>query len=148
MTYEHRQFSPWPLAVLGLYGLAAARHKGAKGKRLRKQAPSLGLALFTAQFCVLNTRVNESGVSWNFGFGFPSGFIPFDEIAHVELTKTKLWEGAGIHWTPAHGWLWKAAGSDAVKIRKRSGAVVTIGTDDAAGLRDAIARFTAIASST
>jgi hypothetical protein len=137
-AYEHRQFSPWPLAVAGLYGVTVAARKASKRKRRRPNAASVGLALCTLAFCVLNTRVDESGVFWSFGFGFPSGSIPLDDIAHAELTKTKFWEGFGIHWTPAHGWLWNAAGHDAVTIRKRSGGVITIGTDDAAGLYAAI----------
>ena len=137
-TYQHRQFSPWPLAALGLVSALSAAYTAKGCKRRASSLPSLGFALFVLQFCVLSTRVDESGLSWNFGLGFPSGFIAFDEIAGVELAKTKLWEGYGIHWTPRHGWLWNAAGRDAVRIRKRHGAVITIGCDDAAGLYDAI----------
>jgi hypothetical protein len=77
-AYEHRQFSPWPLAVAGLYGLTVAARKASKRKRRRPNAASVGLALCTLAFCVLNTRVDESGVFWSFGFGFPSGSIPLE----------------------------------------------------------------------
>jgi hypothetical protein len=49
-----------------------------------------------------------------------------------------MMEGFGVHWTFRHGWLWNVAGSDAVMIRKRNGKAVTLGTDDAQGLYNAI----------
>jgi hypothetical protein len=129
-TYRHKQFSPWPLLAFALFFLR------------RKKRPSsllaLGLALLTMQFCALTTRVDERGVSWNFGLSLPIGEIPFDQIAGVQMTQTGFWEGFGIHWTPRHGWLWNAGGRDAVSIRKKNGAIITLGSDDAAGLYSAI----------
>lgn len=113
-TYDHKQISAWPLAI----------------------------AAFTAAvalcFGALRTRVDENGVSWEFGLGFPRGSLRFDEIEAVALTKTTLAEGYGIHLTRNHGWLWNAAGRDAVLIRKRNGAAITLGSDDALGLYEAI----------
>lgn len=54
------------------------------------------------------------------------------------MTQTEFWEGFGIHWTPQRGWLWKVSGRDAVTIRKKNGGMITLGSDDAAGLYDAI----------
>jgi hypothetical protein len=119
-TYEHRQFSPLILAA-ALAPLALASMLG-------------------VPFTFLQTRVDEGGISFAFGLGFPSGRIRFDEIAAVQITKTRFFEGFGIHWNVKHGWLWNAAGSDAVMIRKRDGRAVTLGTDDAQGLYDAIQR--------
>jgi hypothetical protein len=129
-TYRHKQFSPWPLLAFGLFFL---RKKKGRGALL-----SLAVAVLTMQFCALATRVDEHGVSWNFGLSLPLGEIPFDQIAGVEMTQTRFWEGFGIHWTPRHGWLWNVGGRDAVTIRKKDGGIVTLGSDDAAGLYAAI----------
>lgn len=110
-TYEHRQFNAWPLAAL---------------------------VLLMLPFSTLATRVDERGVGWNFGFGFPGGFIPFGDIEKIELTRTSRWEGVGIHQTPRHGWLWNAGGRDAVMIHKRNGRTVTLGSDEARELFEAI----------
>jgi len=113
-NYEHKQVSPWPLAALAF------------------------TALICACFSALRTRVDEHGVSWEFGLGFPRGSLRFDDIEAVALTKTTLAEGYGIHLTRRHGWLWNAAGRDAVTIRKRDGGAITLGSDDAFGLYEAI----------
>lgn len=110
-TYEHRQISLWPLAAL---------------------------ALLLLPFSILTTRVDERGVGWNFGVGFPGGFIPFADIEKIEPVRTALWEGVGIHQTPRHGWLWNVGGRDAVMIHKRNGRTVTLGSNDARELLEAI----------
>ncbi len=141
--YENRQFSPWPLAAMAFFGVWSAKHACQSGRR-RAVMPSLGLSLMLAPFCALSTRVDALAVSWYFGFGFPSGSIPLAEIVAVEPARTSLWEGYGIHWTLRHGWLWNAAGRDAVLIRKRDGGTITLGSDDAPALYAAISsRLTA-----
>jgi|GEM_PF-2887674 len=129
-TYRHKQFSPWPLAALGLFLLRKRKRRGS--------LLALALALLTTQLATLTTRVDEHGVSWNFGLSLPSGEIPIDDIAGVEMTQTGFLEGFGIHWTPRHGWLWKVSGREAVTIRKKNGNIITLGSDDAAGLYAAI----------
>lgn len=146
-NYVHRQLAAWPLAVLAFF---VARRLLKRGKK-RKIAGglSLGFALFMLQFCVLSTRVDESGVSWGFGLGFPNGFIPLRDITGAEPTTLDRWEGWGVHWTPWHGWVWNVAGRAAVTIRKRLGQDITLGTDDAFGLYNAIAsRMSPITQST
>jgi hypothetical protein len=129
--YRHKQFSPWPLLALGFL----------MRKKRRGSVLAAGLALLTTQLFTLTTRVDERGVSWNFGLSLPIGHIPFDEIADVRMTQTGFLEGFGISWTPRHGWLWKVSGRDAVTIRKKNGGIITLGSDDAAGLYAAITRM-------
>lgn len=130
-TYRHKQFSLWPLLAIGIFALL-------RRKKPRSSFLALGVALLTMQLSALTTRVDERGVSWNSGLSLPSGEIPFDEIADVRMTQTEFWEGFGIHWMPQRGWLWKVSGRDAVTIRKKNGGMITLGSDDAAGLYDAI----------
>lgn len=90
-------------------------------------------------FISLTTRVDSTCVSWGLRLGIPSGSIPLTDIADVQVTEMRFWEGYGIHWTILHGWLWNVAGFQGVMIRKKNGRVVTLGTDDPQGLYDAIA---------
>jgi hypothetical protein len=86
----------------------------------------------------LTTNVDERGVRWAFGFGFPNGAIDAGNIASAQLTQTNFFEGWGIHWTIWHGWVWNVWGFQAVQIFRRDGSSVTIGTDDPQGFLSAI----------
>lgn len=138
-TYEHRQFSPWPLLVFALVAFALARFGLAEEAPARLSAFAF-VAIITISFTELATRVDVSGISWSFTLGLPSGHIAFEDISDAQMTTTHWWEGFGIHWTILHGWLWNVAGFQGVTIRKRDGSAVTIGTDDPQGLYDAIRR--------
>lgn len=133
-TYEHRQFSPWPLAATAAIALATrVGRRGRRGRALR-----LGTIFFLGQFCMLTTAVDEERIAWAFGLGFPGGSIDADAIAEAEAVQAPWWDLFGIHWSPGAGWVWNLAGRDAVRIRKKNGSVITLGTDDPAGLLDAI----------
>jgi hypothetical protein len=92
-------------------------------------------------FTRLTIRVDADAVTWHFGWGFPGSAIPTSQIERVEVTRTNLLEGWGIHWTIWHGWLWNAGGFQAVEIFKTDGGKLTLGTDDPQGLFQAIERF-------
>lgn len=138
MDYEHRQVGVWMLvpAAIIVTGSIFFWHSqsGSPVKFIVFPVAIVAMLLFS----VLLTGVDARGVSWKFVAGFPSGFIPFEEIAAAEITHTSLFEGIGIHWTIWHGWLWNVSGFQAVMIRKRSGQRITIGTDDPHGFCDAI----------
>jgi len=138
-AYVHRQRSRWMIAF-GLAILAALFVRSAFIGPVSFAAMALLLLVvaITLIFSVLSTRVDANGVSWAFTLGSPGGTVPLADIADVQITTTNFWEGFGIHWTLWHGWLWNVSGYGAVMIHKRSGAVVTIGTDDPQGFYVAI----------
>ena len=140
-TYEHRQLSPWLLLAFVLILVAFAFFGNSGVGQLEKLAAFVLVSLLTLAFASLCTRVDAGGVSWTYTWGFPGGSIPFSDIAEVQMTRTSWWEGFGIHWSLWHGWLWNVWGHAAVSIRKRNGALITLGTDDPQGLYDAIARL-------
>jgi len=140
--YEHRQISPWMLLPLVVVVVAFALFGAANpADAFAKLVALIVVALITLMFCTLTTHVDAQRLSWWFTFGLPGGEIPYSNIADVELTRTSLLEGWGIHWTFGHGWLWNVAGFNAVTITKRDGSKTTLGTDDTQSLYDAIARF-------
>ena len=52
-----------------------------------------------------------------------------DDIDRIEPTRTSWLEGWGLRWT-RHGMLYNAEGFDAVRIVRRDGKALRIGTDD------------------
>lgn len=137
-SYEHKQWSPWVLPVLAAIFYALLRSGIVWPDAAGRIGAFAAVAAMVVAFIHLTTRVDPSRVSWSFTLGIPSGSIPFTDIADVQITKMHFWEGYGIHWTILHGWLWNVSGFQGVMIRKRSGRVVTLGTDDPQGLYEAI----------
>lgn len=137
-TYEHKQFSPWLLPVVAAVIYAFFRFGLDSPEMPGRLAAAAAVTVIAIAFTELKTRVDPGGVSWAFTLGVPGGFIPFVDIADVQMTRTSFWEGWGIHWTILHGWLWNVSGFQGVMIRKRNGRIVTLGTDDPDGLYQAI----------
>lgn len=136
--YEHRQTVAWPVALALAAGLFGVLRRRRSGKRVLRPGEALGLGIFLLQFRVFATRVDDERVSWAFGAGFPAGSLLLAEIAKAEQVKTAFFEGWGIHWSPRSVWLWNNGGTDGVRLHKRSGGKITLGSDDAAGLYRAI----------
>ncbi len=110
----------------------------------RGPAALVGVAVVALVFTIfgrLTTGVDEAGVHWSFGWGFPGGSLALGEIARAAPTQTSLLEGIGIHWTIWHGWLWNVSGFQGVAFEKLDGGRVTLGTDDPQGLSEAVERF-------
>jgi hypothetical protein len=60
----------------------------------------------------------------------------YDDIQSVEVGRTLLLDGWGIHYSLRGGWVWNLWGFDCVVVRKKKGTLY-IGTNDA----DNLARF-------
>jgi hypothetical protein len=128
---------PVIIAAVGLWGLS----QGEPAPSAFVLAIAILVILATIDFSALTISVDDTGVYWRFGLGWPSGSLRMEEIQTWQITRTNLFEGWGIHWTIWHGWLWNVWGFQAVEITKPGGARVTLGTDDPQGLREAIERF-------
>lgn len=76
---------------------------------------------------------------WAMTFGWPSGRIPIAAIADATIVPVSFWMGIGIHLT-LRGWVWNVSLGKGVRVTKRDGSDVILGTDDPAGLLAAIAR--------
>jgi hypothetical protein len=143
-AYSHRQHSPIIPAILLLMlvimmgSLFAMPHTVDPGPAVLPVMLVIVAAALVAMLSRLTTKVDEGGVSWAFGVGFPSGEIAAGSIARAEITQTNFMEGWGIHWTIWHGWVWNVWGFQAVQIFKNDGTSITIGTDDPEGFVAAI----------
>jgi hypothetical protein len=59
--------------------------------------------------------------------------VRYANIERVEVGRTSVLNGWGIHWSLRGGWLWNLWGRDCVVVLLKNG-VLRIGTDDAANL--------------
>ena len=57
-----------------------------------------------------------------------------DDIEKVEVGRTMILDGWGIHYSVRGGWVWNLWGRDCVALRLKNGGVLRIGTDDASNL--------------
>jgi len=109
-------------------------------------APML-LAVFAAcayMFSSLTIRITDRALHWCFGPGIFRKTLSLADIRTVEVTRTRLLDGWGIHKT-SRGWLYNVSGFDAVHITLYSGRGVLLGTDEPDRLRNAIVRRIAVA---
>ncbi len=53
----------------------------------------------------------------------------------MEIGRTAIWDGWGIHWNPWHGRVWNLWGRDCVVIYRQSD-VFRVGSDDAENLAE------------
>jgi hypothetical protein len=56
--------------------------------------------------------------------------VPYSDIQGVEVGRTTIFDGWGIHLSLRGGWVWNIWGRDCVVIRRRKG-ILRVGTDDA-----------------
>jgi hypothetical protein len=140
--YTHTQKAPLCLFV---YGTAIALLIGAW---FAQGQPTIALALTVGGIVTAvvatafhHLTVMDLGESLAVRFGpLPLPMfrmsIPYDDIQSVEVGRTLLLDGLGIHRSPRGGWVWNIWGRDCVVVHRRNG-VLRIGTDDA----DNLARF-------
>jgi hypothetical protein len=60
--------------------------------------------------------------------------VQYSHIGSVEVGRTLLLDGLGIHMSMRGGWVWNLWGRDCVVLHFRNGDVLRIGTDDAENL--------------
>jgi hypothetical protein len=65
--------------------------------------------------------------------------VPLADLAAVEVTRTRFWDGWGVHRT-RRGWLYNVSGFDAVLVRRKDGKAFLVGTDEPRKLKAALER--------
>lgn len=138
-TYRHTQHAPlyWLLYALGLVFVAA-------GASIVKETPvgwvllgsAVPMFVLAASFHWLS--VEDAGDRLLVGFGPLPLFrrsVRYDDVTGVEVGRSTILEGWGIHLSLRGGWIWNLWGRDCVIITLRRGRL-TIGSDDAANLAE------------
>ena len=110
--------------------------------------PPIGLLMFVLAASFHHLSVVDEGNVLAIRFGPVPLFrktVRYAEIDRVEVGRTLLLDGWGIHMSIRGGWVWNLWGRDCVVIYLREG-VLRIGSDDAENLtqeaRSEIARVT------
>ncbi len=132
-TYSHTQESPLYLMMFGssipFFVLAWIA---------REQPVVLAVMIVAAVLLVLvglafhHLTVEDEGDRLAIRFGplpFLETSIRYADIKGVEVGRTTILDGWGIHRSPRHGWLWNLWGRDCVVIRRQRG-VLRVGSDE------------------
>jgi hypothetical protein len=60
--------------------------------------------------------------------------VRYADIEDVDVGRTVLLDGWGIHYSLRGGWVWNLWGRDCVVVRFRDGRTLRVGTNDAENL--------------
>ncbi len=140
MTYNHTQYGRWSYILFALalltFGIAAGSH----------QPPVVVILLVAAAIFALcglvfgSLTICDEGDNLALRFGpLPLLYktIRYADITGVEVGRTTILDGWGIHFMPGRGWTYNIWGFACVKLtlgRK----IIRVGTDDADELANAI----------
>lgn len=133
VEYSHTQRAPLCLLLYG-FGVFC-------GLLLWSVDDSVGIVLcasFSLSFAVLGgafhyLKVEDNGEELAVSFGPIPLFgrkLEYAEIQEVEVSRTILLDGWGIHYSLRGGWVWNLWGFDCVAIGLRKGGTLRIGTND------------------
>jgi hypothetical protein len=99
--------------------------------------PPIGLMMLVVAASFHHLKVEDQGNVLSVRFGpvplFRNTF-KYSDIEKVEVGRTSLLDGWGIHMSVRGGWVWNIWGRDCVVVHFRNGGTLRIGTDDAENL--------------
>jgi len=138
-SYRHTQRAPlcWILyatAVMFFVLSWALRHE----QPISWVFPLIGLLILVLAASFHHLTVEDEGDRLSISFGPIPLFrrtVLYENIAKVELGRTTILDGWGIHMSLRGGWVWNIWGRDCVVLRLRDG-ILRVGTDDAEQLRN------------
>jgi hypothetical protein len=143
--YEHTQ-AGWPMRIAFLATAVLFLVLTRLPELSRTPTPVAVLvagAVFTAllgwTWGSLTVRIQGGELRARFGFGWPRKTVRLTDVESVEVTRTTVLEGWGVHRT-RRGWLYNVSGFDAVLLRLAGGRSLMIGTDEPRRLKAAIER--------
>lgn len=119
------------VAIAGMYGWST----GSVGGTVAFAAVAVIVFVISLLFSTL--RVHDDGDALQLTWG-PIRWVrvrlAYSEMEAVEPGRSRFIDGWGIHWVPGRGWTYNIWGYDCVEIRKKSGKVCRVGTEDPEGL--------------
>ncbi len=102
-------------------------------------------AVLVLLFGWLTVEINEESLVCRFGIGLIRKRFALRDIEEARTVRNRRYYGWGIRWTP-HGWLFNAAGLDAIEIKMSNEKSYRIGTDQPAELLRAIQQSTRLSA--
>jgi hypothetical protein len=139
LTYSHTQRSPlrWLLYIPGVLMVAVAWFIRDEPTNITYGLLAAGAVLLLLAPSFHHLTVHDEGDRLAIAFGPLPVFhtaIPYDDMERVEVGRTLLIDGWGIHYSLRGGWVWNIWGRDCVVVHRRGGRITRIGTDDAPNL--------------
>jgi hypothetical protein len=95
--------------------------------------PPIGLLMLLLAASFHHLTVEDDGDRLSISFGPIPLFrrsVKYENIVSVEVGRTTILDGWGIHMSLRGGWVWNIWGRDCVVLRLRKG-ILRVGTDDA-----------------
>jgi hypothetical protein len=135
--YSHTQKAPLCLILYGsaLLCFALAWTVGSAAGNFIAVAVGLLIALLAPAFHHLTVEDQGDRLAIRFGpLPLFRRTVRYADIEKVEIGRTLILDGWGIHYSIRGGWVWNLWGRDCVVVRLKNGSVLRIGTDDAANL--------------
>lgn len=140
VVYKHTQRGPlcWVLvAFAAMSTLLTGLVHESPFARLLIVVPFL-ILLLAACFATLTVQVTAAEIDVRFGpLPLFQRRIAFTSVSEVEVARSGLIDGFGVHWIPGRGWIWNLWGFDCVALVV-DGEPFRIGTNDPTGLAEAI----------
>jgi hypothetical protein len=96
--------------------------------------PPIGLLMFVLAASIHHLTVEDRGVVLAIRFGpmpLLRRTVSYADIEKVEVGRTLLLDGWGIHLSIRGGWVWNLWGRTCVVVHFKNGGTLRIGTDDA-----------------
>jgi len=129
MSYDHTQPGRFHYLLLFVAGILAFAAIGP-----RHPALILGALLFVVlAACFARLRVRDLGGRLEVAFGplnLVRRHVAYEDLVSVEVSRSLLIEGWGVHWLPGRGWTWNIWGFDTVLVELGDGRTLRIGTDE------------------
>lgn len=148
--YSHTQRAPLCLilygSALGCFGFAwmASTTLDLPGMLI---AVCVGLLMLVLGPAFHHLTVEDEGDVLAIRFGPLRLFrtaLRYADIEKVEIGRTLLLEGGGIHYSFRKGWVWKLSGRACVEVYLNNGRMLRIGTDDAENLARFLEQITGL----
>jgi hypothetical protein len=130
------------VAVIVLQAVTLTMLRAYSGSGTSTMIGGLVMALLvacTVFFATMRVRVDDQRVEWALAFGLFRRSVPFSEIEDVSVERVPLIAGLGWR-TNGRDTMWRVDGTSVVALRLRTGRTVSLGSPDAAALRDVVER--------
>ena len=132
--YAHTQKSPLCLLIYALAAVfLALGYFVQDAPPIPWLFPPIGLLLLVSAASIHHLAVEDRGDVPAVRFGpvpLLRRTVPYADIGAVEVGRTLLLDGWGIHMSVRGGWVWNLWGRTCVMVGFRHGGTLRIGTDD------------------
>ncbi len=133
-TYHHTQRSPLYILIYGpglIALILAIMLSDSTAIAIPFLIVGLALGFVGACFYYLTISDDEDRLSIQFGpLPLFRRSVRYADVRNVEVARTSIFDGWGIHWTVRGGWLWNTWGRDCVLMTFDRGRTLRLGTDE------------------